>query len=428
MEPHHETSFPTSLCRWVGEIVQSSPEAGRLTLLELIVGALLASGGHVTQAILALTPRLGWQAYHWMLEHGRFRLLGLISALCRIVRREIGERRCFAIIDDTLAPRSSAQAPGVAVRFDHAAKTNRPTFLLCQGFVTLSAVVPCRDRPRSVPLVTGLCRSSGNAGKLALAKGLLRAVGALGPLCLLLDAWYMRGSLIRAALRLGHDVIGQVRRDTAVFRLPAPRGPGTRGRPRLYGARLDADAVAALPASVHAIAGYGGRSARLRHAVCRPRFLKGVIVRAVWCELAKSSGGWAKARLLLSTDPTLSAPAIVEAYSGRWTIEPLFRDLKMVDGLGAMWQRGRIALLRWLHLVQIARTLLVLLTARAEPQTLVLIRLGGWRPAATLTPGLVKEALAARFRNFEAFRLLPETRRKSGPVRSTGPPAVAVAA
>ena len=108
--------------------------------------------------------------------------------------------------------------------------------------------------------------------------------------------------------------------------------------------------------------------------MCRPRFLKGVIVR--WCELAKGSG-WV--RLLLSTDPTLSAPAIVEAYSKRWSIEPLFRDLKMVDGLGAMWQRGRTTLLRWLHLVQIARTLLVLLTARAEPQTRALIRLGGWR-------------------------------------------------
>src|SRR3954454_9221960 len=210
----------------------------------------------------------------------------------------------------------------------------RPTFLLCQCFVTLSAVVPCRDRPRSVPLVTGLCRSSGNAGKIAMAKGLLRAVSALGPVCLLLDAWSMRGSLIRTALRLGHEVIGQVRRDTALFALPPPRQPGRRGRSRLYGARLDADAVAALPASVHAIAGYAGRSARLRHAVCRPRFLKGVIVRVVWCELAKSSGGWAKARLLLSTDPTLSAPAIVEAYSRRWSIEPLFRDLKIVDGLG----------------------------------------------------------------------------------------------
>src|SRR4051794_32187550 len=111
MEPHHETGFPTTLCRWVGAIVQSSPEAARLTLLELSVGALLASGGHVTQAILVLTPRLGWQAYHWMLERGRFRLLGLISALCRIVRREIGERRCFVVIDDTLAPPCSAQRP-----------------------------------------------------------------------------------------------------------------------------------------------------------------------------------------------------------------------------------------------------------------------------------------------------------------------------
>jgi hypothetical protein len=199
MAPPHETGFPATLYRWVGEIVQSSPEAARLTLAELIVGALLASGGHVTQAILALTPRLGWQAYHWMLERGRFRLLGLIAALCRIVRREIGARRCFVVIDDTLAPRCSA----------HAAKANRPAFLLCQGFVTLSAVVPCRDRPRSVPLVTGLCRRSGNAGKIALAKGLLRAVGVLGPVCRLLDAWYRRGSLIRTALRFGHEVVGQ---------------------------------------------------------------------------------------------------------------------------------------------------------------------------------------------------------------------------
>src|SRR6187549_1588265 len=217
MEPHHETGFPTSLCRWVGEIVQSSPEAARLTLLELIVGAVLASGGHVTQAILALTPRLGWQAYHWMLERGRFRLLGLVAVLCGIVRRETCGPRRFGIIDDTLAPRCSAKAPGAAVRFDHARKPNRPTFLLCQAFVSLCAVVPCHDRPRAVPILTGLCRGVGHVGKIALAKTLLRAVGdRLGPLCLLLDAWYMRGSVIRAALQRGHTVVGQVRRDTAL--------------------------------------------------------------------------------------------------------------------------------------------------------------------------------------------------------------------
>jgi hypothetical protein len=105
-----------------------------------------------------------------------------------------------------------------------------------------------------------------------LAKTLLRAVGdRLGPLCLLLDAWYMRGSVIRAAMGRGHTVVGQVRRDTALFELPPPRAPGRRGRSRLYGAKLDAEAVARLPTSHHRIGGYGGRMARLRHLVCRPR-------------------------------------------------------------------------------------------------------------------------------------------------------------
>src|SRR5689334_25185714 len=127
MEPRPEAGLPATLGRWVGEIGLSIPQPARRTVAELIVGGLLAGGGHVTQAFLALTPRLGWQAYHWMIERGRFRLLSLITALCRIIRREVAGR-CFAIIDDTLAPRSSAKAPGAAVRFDHAAKTNRPTF------------------------------------------------------------------------------------------------------------------------------------------------------------------------------------------------------------------------------------------------------------------------------------------------------------
>src|SRR5215203_4004994 len=115
MEPRPEAGLPATLGRWVGEIVLSIPQPARRTVAELIVGGLLAGGGHVTQAFLALTPRLGWQAYHWMLEHGRFRLLGLVAALCGIVRRESHGGRCFAIIDDTLAPRASAKAPGAAV-------------------------------------------------------------------------------------------------------------------------------------------------------------------------------------------------------------------------------------------------------------------------------------------------------------------------
>jgi hypothetical protein len=108
-----------------------------------------------------------------------------------------------------------------------------------------------------------------------------------------------------------------VRRDTALFAPPPARRPGQRGRPRMYGERIDAAVAAALPVSTHCIAGYGGRTARLRETLCRPRFLRGVPVRAVWCELAKAQGSWAKPRLLLSTDTALSAQAVVEAYAGR---------------------------------------------------------------------------------------------------------------
>jgi hypothetical protein len=59
---------------------------------------------------------------------------------------------------------------------------------------------------------------------------------------------------------------------------------------------------------------------------------------------------------------------------------------------------------------------------------LALLRVGGWRKTATLTPGLVEEALTRRFRDCEAFRLVPTTRAESGLLRSTGPPKCAAAA
>src|SRR3712207_1979534 len=170
MAPQGEAGFPATLSRWVGEIAGSIPGPARSTIAELILGALLGGGGHVTQAVLALTPRLGWQAYHWMIENGRFRLLGLVAGLCGIARLEACGPRRFVIIDDTLAPRCSAKPPGAAMRFDHGHEPNRPAFLLCQAFVALAAAVPCRDRPRAVPIVTGLCRAAGPAGKIALAK------------------------------------------------------------------------------------------------------------------------------------------------------------------------------------------------------------------------------------------------------------------
>jgi hypothetical protein len=186
--------------------------------------------------------------------------------------REIGVRRCFAVIDGSLGNAEGgrrwhrAVRPGVAVRFDHAAKANRPAFLLCQGFVTLSAVVPGRER--SVPPACAAVPARSPWPRDCCAPSALSG--------LLLDAWYRRGSLIRTALRLGHEVIGQA--TPPCSRCPhraSPEGAAGSMARALMPTRLQHCPPRPLPA----MAGPA--------APCRPRFLKAV-VRG--CELAKGSG------------------------------------------------------------------------------------------------------------------------------------------
>src|SRR4028119_1172234 len=111
MAPQGEAGFPATLSTWVREIVGAIPGPAQSTIAELLVGAMLGGGGHVTRALLAVTPRRGWRAHHWMLERGRFRLLGLVAALCGIVRRETRRPRRLAPLDRTPAPPRPAQAP-----------------------------------------------------------------------------------------------------------------------------------------------------------------------------------------------------------------------------------------------------------------------------------------------------------------------------
>jgi len=66
-------------------------------------------------------------------------------------------------------------------------------------------------------------RVGGNTSKLAAAKSLIRAILPVFTAendCLLIDSWYMRGTLILYALKNGIHVIGQVRKDTALYDIP----------------------------------------------------------------------------------------------------------------------------------------------------------------------------------------------------------------
>ena len=105
-----------------------------------------------------------------------------------------------------------------------------------QGWVSLAAVVGDDRRHHAIPLLARLVRAAGNSSKLVIAKTLLRAIsGIFSNVTLLLDSWFMRAILILFALDAGMNVIGQVRKDTALYDFPPPSPPGKRGRPRKYG-------------------------------------------------------------------------------------------------------------------------------------------------------------------------------------------------
>lgn len=434
MSPQTRPGIPTTLKIWLHDLVGSIPSRNTGTLLELLFGALLTDRGMISQALLMIAPRRGWQAYYWFVEHARLPWIHVVRAVCGIVEREFPEERRRLIVDDTLVLRTSAKAPDAAVRFDHVKRANRPRHVLCQMFVWLAAVITDNTgKARAVPLLAFPVKAEGNPGKLVMARALLGAVldHFHTPLVLLVDAWYMRRRLVLWAVGRGVTVIGQIRRDSALFRKPDPPPKGRRGRPRKYGARITPDDIALLPVTEKQTPAYGGTLMRWRGVACRPRFLRGLDTRVVWVSMRRKDG-WTKDRLLLSTDPTLGDEGIILDYAHRWPVETMFRNLKVAEGFREMWMQQRKTLLRWVHIVQAAAALAILLAARADPELDALARIGGWRrETRPSTPGLVKKALAGAFQHFAPLPLLGGDARsapKSRPAAATGPPSRAAAA
>ena len=94
---------------------------------------------------------------------------------------------------------------------------------------------------------------------------------------------------------------------------------------------------------------------RYRTCLVAARFLRGRVVRAVWVELERPDlrDKPRQQRLLICTDPALSAPLVISGYAKRWAVEALFRNLKHGFGLKDAWQQSRQALMRWVTLLAV---------------------------------------------------------------------------
>lgn len=194
------------------------------------------------------------------------------------------------------------------------------------------------------------------------------------------------------------QIIGQSRRDTALFLPPDALPMSRRGRPRTYGIKMTLDAIRDLPLTEAKLTLYGKEKlVRLRTVVAVARFLKGVPVRAIWFEFYDADKHrWSKTRLLLATETQLSAEEILQLYAHRWGIEPLFHDLKRWWGVNNLWQQKRALLELWMQIRSTAWALVQLLSLVVE-QAFPIETMAPWRSKQPLTGGLVAQWLRMEF-------------------------------
>src|SRR3954467_15617640 len=137
--------------------------------------------------------------------------------------------------------------------------------------------------------------------------------------------------------------------------VPASPSPRRIRQQYQYGAKMTAQTVAALKEARSFLFLYGqGQIVRYHSAVVLAKFLGGRAVRAVWVRLEDENGLPKAPRLLISTEITMTAREIIDAYALRWTIEPMFCSLKHGIGVKETWQRRRQTLHRWVQILSTA--------------------------------------------------------------------------
>lgn len=318
----------------------------------------------------------------------------------RLALREATLKRCFVAIDDTVIFRSSRKAPESRIHHQHGCKTNRPVYVRGQNWLTMAVVLAQGWRSLALPVLSRLPRATGNGGKLVAAKTLLRVSRRLFTgrwVTLLVNSWYMRKSLLIPAQTMGYEVIGQVRKNMALYLSPPPHN-GKRGRPRKYGDKLTPERVDQMPViSQRLFICNGWRKVHYRSCEALAYFLDGQRVRAVWSQIENEDGTLRQARLILCTDLSLSATRILLAYNRRWAIEDLFNQLKNRWGWKGAWQQSRQVLHRWTQMLSTSYAIPQLLVQQNSTDVKAIASAAPWRRNQPITAGRVRLGLQRIF-------------------------------
>lgn len=389
---------------WINFIIAPIPKRAVSTYVELLIGAVLSGTGHVTDAMLEVGNQKHFTTYYKMLEQGKWSWIALAKQLVLLIIQYFPRKEWNFLIDDFIVPRVSAKAPAAKYHYEHSQKPNRPKYMWGQQWIALGLALPWGKICACIPLLLRLHKKMGNSSKIKravmLAKLVLPWIKNVkdAVIRVLADCWYMKKTFILPLMELGVYVIGQVRKDTALYFKPEPRSTAKRGRPPKYGHRINDNELSKLTVFHKIIRIYGKRQpVKFKSTICLARFLKGVPVIAVWCQL-EDQKSWT---LILSTDLTLKPERIIKLYGRRWKTEPMFNEIKHLFGLVHAWEQTSRALHRWASIICLSYAINRLLSLIAQSKNFKkIIPFVQWRQNCAMTAGLIRMGLRIFFRHF----------------------------
>jgi len=252
------------------------------------------------------------------------------------------------IADGIKAPKEGKRMPAVKRLHQESGNNTKPEWITghsCQAISLLAQTAA--GNIVAVPLLSriheGLVFSNRDKRTLLdkLAEALFPIAATMKRSVLLVaDAFYASGSLMNKLLDQGHHLVTRAKSNAVAYKIPPPRKPGQRGRPRKFGEKVSLKSFAKekqqfqeAPSPV-----YGEENVMVRYRSLDLLWrAAGRIVRFVIVHHPERG-----TIFLVSTDLTLQALQILELYGHRFKIELGFRQAVHVLGSYAyhFWMKG----------------------------------------------------------------------------------------
>ena len=320
-------------------------------VLVLFLGAILSLRHRTVTGMLRAVGPLAkghWSDFHRVLCRRVWSCWPLGKILAALVLELIpADQPVICPVDDITPQHKGKHVYGKGCHHDACRSTHRHVvWVWGHKWVTLAINVkfPFASRPWALPVLCALyrpaklnCSEHRRHNKpIDLAMQLMAALIHWFPrrkFVLLGDGGYASHELARFCHRHHRHVtlVSRFHPDANLYEPPGPRGSKKGGRPRIKGPRLSkpAQAVQCSKARRFTVNWYGGKTRRVELIRGEGHWYKGGngLVPVHWV-FVHDIEGTHRDEYFYSTDPTMPPDRIVSLYTGRWSIEVTFQEVR----------------------------------------------------------------------------------------------------